>query len=181
MKLKAPNLVFIAGTFLFAWASISAQSDFKKDSISLERSWNASESSANESITLHEKQLREGIEKAQGFYPEYPEQYYFRSRQADMLSRLAFVSIQNGDLSQSMEHLVTSVKMKQEIKRVDDSGHAYYLMGIIWTRMDEYEKAKKSYDTAYAITQRNLMIGKPKHSFKRSIESMISSLQQFPF
>ncbi|WP_075341536.1 tetratricopeptide repeat protein [Tenacibaculum agarivorans] len=170
------RLLFRIVFFLVITQKINAQKNiFEKDSTEFEKEFVKAKHIFEKDYTKAKDYFTNAIPTLDTLIKKYPDKIYFKNRKADVLNRLSIASIYEGEFDKAFKLLSKSIKFKKDYGDPDDNAYSYYLMGIIWVRQGEYEKSKICYDSAYAMTQRNILKGKSVHSFKATILNLYGS------
>jgi len=169
------RLLFRIVFFLVITQKINAQENhFIKDSIQFEEE------------IQKVKEFKKDYEKAKEFYKSaivkldsltkiYTSKVYFIKRKADVLDKLSVIAINEGDFSAALRQLDTSIQLRKSYGHPDGAAFSYYLRGIVWVRQDRYDRVKAEYDTAYVMTERNILRGEKREGFKASMLSAYGS------
>ena len=157
IPLNAQNSVFKNDSTTFEQRFLSIDNDFKFD------------------FAKTAKQYRAILSTVDSLVKKHPKQTYFLKRKADILNKRALVYIQEAKFTEALEFLTQSIAIRNSYGIPDDASSSYYLMGIVWVRQNEYERAKMYYDSAYIMTERNIKKGKPHQSFKATLLNLYGS------
>ncbi|KAB1159446.1 hypothetical protein F7018_03805 [Tenacibaculum aiptasiae] len=159
---------------IFQQFLFSQENNFRKDSISFEKDFNAV------------KSFKQDYKKAREFYKsaivlldsltqKHPKKMYFKKRKADVLDKLSVIAINEGDFVTTLKQLNKAIELRKLYGQPDDAAYAYYLKGIVWVRQRQFHKVKAEYDSAYIMTERNIARGIPKEGFKGNMLSAYGS------
>lgn len=159
----------------FSQSQFKTETDFIKDSIAFEEVFNKATNSFSEDFEKGKVIFNDVFLELDTLIQEYPDKIYFKKRKADVLNKLSVVDLYAANYTNALHRLNQSIKIRNSYGMPDDAVRAYYLMGIVWVRQNRYEKAKQYYDSAYAMTQRNIAKGLPYHSFKSTILNVYGS------
>lgn len=133
---------------------------FVEDSLKMESIWTELKQAELAESILEEKELiLKYMPVVDSLIAQHKTSTHFKFRKADMLTKLGYSRMQDGNREEAMKTFSEAIRLNESINERDNSSGAYIFKGLIWTRFREYEKAKQSYDTAYAMTLRNIAKG----------------------
>lgn len=159
---------------IFQQLLFSQENNFGRDSINFEKEFKAV------------KSFKQDYKKASNFYKsaiisldsltkKFPNKTYFKKRKADVLDKLSVIAINEGDFVTALKQLNEAIGLRRLYDHPNDAAYAYYLKGIVWVRQGQYNKVKTEYDSAYIMTERNIIQGKRKEGFKGNMLSAYGS------